>query len=110
MSRREAVLKFFEEAKTNAALRAALADTESGEEAIAVARKFGYDFSSRDVADAREAEYGGAVDDAAIGDLSGGAPDDPSGGALERTNDPMRYWGTPRWRQYWGRDPEGYDY
>lgn len=110
MSRQEAVLKFFEEAATNPALRAALADTESEEQAIAVARKFGYDFSNRDVADAREARYGGAVDDAAIGDLSGGVSDDSSGGALERTNDPMRYWGTPKWRSYWGRDPEGYDY
>ena len=45
----EQVAKFFDEAKTNASLRAALAQTRSEDEALEVARRFGYDFAGADV-------------------------------------------------------------
>ena len=101
MSKQEAVLKFFEEAKTNANLRAALAEAGDSDGVIEVAKQFGYDFGLSDITAAKEAKYG-AVDDASISSLSGGA-------GIERTSDPMRYWGTPRWREYWGARTEGHE-
>ncbi len=101
MSKYEAISKFFEETKTNASLRTALMETKSEDDVIKVAKKFGYDFTSSDVAAAKEEKYG-AVDDAAISHLAGGSTVE-----VDYSADPMRYWGTPQWDQYWHRPSEG---
>ena len=92
----EQVAKFFDEAKTNASLRAALAQTQSEDEALDVARRFGYDFTGTDVR-ATRAEKCGPMTDAAVEDVVGGT--------VDYSADPMNYWGTPQWNQYWS----GYD-
>jgi len=103
MSKYEAVTKFFEETKTNENLRAALTKTKNADEVIEVAKKFGYDFSRSDVAAARAQKYG-AVDDAAMSGVSGGVADD---GEIDYTADPLRYWGTEKYDQYWRRPATG---
>ena len=92
----ELVSKFFEEAKTNASLRAALAQTKNEDDALKVARRFGYDFTGADVEAARVQKHG-ALTDAAIESVVGGT--------VDYTADPMNYWGTPQWNTYWS----GYD-
>ena len=92
----EIVSKFFEEARTNASLRAALAKTQSEDDALEVARRFGYDFTSADVKATREQKHGPMSDDAA-GNIVGGT--------VDYSADPMNYWGTSQWDQYWS----GYD-
>ena len=92
----EIVSKFFEEARTNASLRAALAKTRSEDDALEVARRFGYDFTGADVKAAREQKHGPMSDDAA-GNIVGGA--------VGYSADPMNYWGTSQWDEYWS----GYD-
>ena len=92
----EQVAKFFDEAKTNASLRAALAQTRSEDEALEVARRFGYDFAGADVRSARAEKYG-PMTDASVEKVVGGS--------VDYTADPMNYWATPQWNQYWS----GYD-
>jgi len=101
MSKQETVLNFFEEAKTNADLRAALADAGNGSGIIEVAKKHGYDFDLSDIADAARNTRGGegALDDTAMSGISGGA-------GVDYTVDPMNYWGTSRWDDYWRGYPD----
>lgn len=103
MSKYEAVTKFFEETKTNESLRAALTKTKSEDDVIEVAKKFGYDFTRSDVAAAKQEKYG-AVDDDAMSGVAGGVADD---GGIDYTADPLRYWGTERYNQYWHRPSTG---
>lgn len=98
MSKYEAVSKFFDETRTNAYLRAALMETGSEDDVIEVAKKFGYDFTSADVTAAKEEKYG-AVDDTAMSGIAGGA-------GVDYTVDPMRYWGTSQWDDYWRGYPD----
>ena len=103
MSNQETVLNFFEEAKTNADLRAALADAGDGSGVIEVAKRYGYDFDLSDIADAARSKRGGddegALDDTAMSGISGGA-------GVDYTVDPMRYWGTSQWDDYWRGYPD----
>jgi len=102
MSKQENVLNFLEEAKTNADLRAALADAGSGGGVIEVAKQYGYDFDLSDIADAARSKRGadeGALDDAAMSGISGGA-------GVDYTVDPMAYWGTSQWDDYWRGYPD----
>jgi len=102
MSKYEAVTKFFEETRTNESLRAALTKTKSEDDVIEVAKKFGYDFTRSDIDAAKQEKYG-AVDDAAMSGVSGGVVDCD----IDYTADPLRYWGTPQYNQYWHRPSTG---
>ncbi len=68
----EQVSKFFEEARTNASLRAALARTRSEDDALEVARRFGYEFTEDDVAALKERVA--VLDEEEMADVSGGDP------------------------------------
>ena len=103
MSKQEAVLKFFEETKSNANLRVALAEAGNSDGVIEVAKQFGYDFGLSDIAAAKDDRYGedeeGALDDTAMSGIAGGA-------GVDYSSDPMRYWGTPQWGDYWRGYPD----
>ena len=84
MDKSEEISQFFDETKTNELLRAALMQAEREDDVIEVAHRFGYGFSSDDVAALRDEKYG-PMDDASMENMQGG------------TSDPVRDWGTSRW-------------
>lgn len=86
------VLKFFEEARTDAHLSAALAEAGSESEIAEVAKRHGYELS---VADIKAGWSGGpeTIDDATAAKVAGGVSDiDPL--------PPLRV-GSAGWRSFW---------
>ena len=84
MDKSEEISKFFEDAKTDELLRAALMQAQREDDVIEVAHQFGYGFTSDDVTALRDEKYG-PMDDASMEDIQGGV------------SDPVRDWGTTRW-------------
>lgn len=89
MDKSKEISQFFDETKTNELLRAALMQAEREDDVIEVAHRFGYGFSSADVAALRDEKYG-PMDDASMENMQGG------------TSDPVRDWGTSRWVRGFG--------
>lgn len=86
------VLKFFEDAKTDAHLSAALAEAGNESEIAEVAKRHGYELNAADI----EAGWSGGpetIDDATAAKVAGGASDiDPL--------PPLRA-GSAGWRSFW---------
>ncbi len=93
MDKQTAVIKFFEAAKNDAQILAALKETKSEGEAAAVAKRFGYDFTGEDILSAMDLEIY-AMDDTMIASVVGGT-------SFDYSQDPMAYWGTPDYGKYW---------
>ncbi len=98
MDKQTEVIRFFEAAKKDAQILAALKETRSEDEAAQVAKRFGYEFTGEDILSTMDVEIY-AMDDEMIEDIVGGTQ-------IDYSKDPMAYWGTPDYRRYWG-DYEG---
>ncbi len=98
-NKQDTVLKFFEEARTDAHLSAALAKVNSADEIAEVAKRHGYELSLSDI----EAGWGGspeALDDTAAEQVAGGVSDiDPL---------PTLRVGSSGWRNFWRGYSDGH--
>ena len=72
MDAQEAIIEFYRESDTNEALRTALGEADGAEQVVEVARRFGYEFTSDDMAALRERVS--VLDEKTMGDISGGDP------------------------------------
>jgi len=98
MDKQTEVIRFFEAAKNDAQILAALKETRSEDEAAEVARRFGYEFTGEDIMATMDVEIY-AMDDAMIENIVGGTQ-------IDYSKDPMAYWGTPNYRNYWANYPD----
>ena len=72
MNAQETILAFYRESDTNEALRTALEAATCTDQVVEVARQYGYEFTSDDVAALKERVD--VLDESEMGDISGGDP------------------------------------
>ena len=72
MNAQETILEFYRESDTNEALCAALEAATSPDQVVEVARQYGYEFTSDDMAALKERIN--VLDETEMGDISGGDP------------------------------------
>ena len=92
----EAVRNFCEQLKTDQELRMAMRDADTEDRALAIAKDFGFEFTGQDVRD--------AIADMLTEDELGAVS--AAGAGIDYSADPMRYWGTPQYREYWRNYPD----
>ena len=88
----EAVRSFCEQLKTNHDLRMAMRHADTEESAVAIAKDFGFEFTAQDVRDAIADMM--TDDELSAVSAAGGSTE------IDYSKDPMAYWGTPQYREY----------